>query len=248
LRLAVLVAAGLCALTVLGAVAGALAPELAPTKGPHPALVPTLGTAASILFTNARVLAAPYLLCAFRFGAHRRARLVGDAIVAGLLTVNALRIGVALGRWQGRLLPYIPQLPLEYLAAAVAASAWIAARHRPASGPTLAISAVVTVLILAGGAALETFATPHAGNPPSTARSVKAAKSSGERPPTAEHTVRARTPRGPVGLTSAQFAPAAAGSLQGRPGSLPLAALGSAPPPRRMLRLVSTTRSRGGTT
>jgi hypothetical protein len=248
LRLTVSVVGGLCGFTALGAVLGALAPGLAPDQGPHPALVPTLGTAASILLTNARVIAAPYLLCVFRFGADHRARRVGDAIVAGILAVNALRIGVALGRWQGRLIPYIPQLPLEYLAAAVAASAWIAVRNQVASGLALALSAVLSVLILMGGAALETFATPHTASTPTVERTTRPSGPRGESPRAADQIESAHTPRGSVGFPSGQLAPPAADSLQGRVRSLPLAALGSAPPPRRMLRLVSTTRSRGGTT
>ena len=59
---------------------------------------------------------------------------------------NTIPVGLALGRWQGRLLPYVPQLPLEWAALATALTAWL---HAPAgvSNPRqLAVLAGVTVV------------------------------------------------------------------------------------------------------
>jgi hypothetical protein len=136
-------------------------PALAPGGPPHPTLHPSLGAVAAILAQNLRVLAAPYLLALFRFDRGRQMRLAGDVLVAGILGANALRVGLALGRWHERLLPYVPQLPLEYLAAAVAASAWILARRGGMNHRALCIQAGLTALLLSGAAAAEVLLTPH---------------------------------------------------------------------------------------
>ena len=120
-----------------------------------------LGELASIAADNARVLSAPFLLAFFRFPAHPRTRQLGDLLIAGVLGGNALRVGLALGRWHTRLLPYVPQLPLEWLAAALAGAAWLALRTGTRRRTALAYLAAVLVLV-AAAAAVETIATPHA--------------------------------------------------------------------------------------
>jgi hypothetical protein len=127
-------------------------------------LHPSPGAIASILLNNLRVLAAPFILAGARFGATRVSRFTGDAIVATILAGNAIAVGLALGRWRGALIPFIPQLPIEYLAAATAAAVWIEAR-RPASSParrTAVTSAAVTIGLVAAAAAIEVLLTPHA--------------------------------------------------------------------------------------
>ena len=152
-------------ITLLGAVIGTAAPALAPGGRPHPTLHGSLGDLASIAATNARVLSAPFLLAFFRFPAHRRTRRLGDLLIGGVLGANALRVGLALGRWHARLLPYVPQLPLEWLAAAVAAVSWLALRTGVRRQTALAYLAAVLVLVVAA-AAVETIATPHASPRP----------------------------------------------------------------------------------
>ena len=147
--------------TLLGAAVGAVAPELAPAGLPHPTLHGSLGDVASIAGTNARVLSAPFLLAFVRFPAHRRSRQLGDLMIATVLGANALRVGLALGRWQFRLLPYVPQLPLEWLAAALAAAAWLNLRSRSRRPTAFAyLAAILIVTFVAAG--VETLATPHA--------------------------------------------------------------------------------------
>ncbi|MGI8559709.1 MAG: hypothetical protein ACR2ND_15640 [Solirubrobacteraceae bacterium] len=157
--------AGLWTFTCLGVLIGAAAPGLAPGSHPHPALHGTLGDFASIVIANARVLSAPFLLAAFRFPFGQRSRQLGDLLVVGLLASNALRVGLALGRWQGRLIPFVPQLPLEYLAASTAATIWLDARRCGNEAPdwrTTASCAALTALLLAAAAVVEVLATPHA--------------------------------------------------------------------------------------
>ena len=160
LRLA-LVYALLWTITLLGALLGTALPDLAPGGRPHPALQESWGELASIAADNARVLSAPFLLAFFRFPAHPRTRQLGDLLIAGVLGANALRVGLALGRWHTRLIPYVPQLPLEWLAAALAGAAWLALRTGAPRQTAIAYLAAVLVVVTAA-AAVETIATPHA--------------------------------------------------------------------------------------
>jgi hypothetical protein len=160
-RAGALIYAGLWAVTAAGALLGALAPALAPGGPPHPTLRPTPTAAAAIVAQNCRVLAAPFLLAAARFNRTAWSRLLGDVVVTGIVAGNALLVGLALGRWQGRLLRYLPHLPLEYLAAATAASGWTSSR-RHADARQLCSRAAVTVVLLFAAAAAEVLLTPHA--------------------------------------------------------------------------------------
>ncbi len=147
-------------ITLLAAVVGIAVPELAPAGGPHPTLHGTFDDLVAIAGTNARVLSAPFLLAWFRFPAHPRSRLLADLLITAILGVNALHVGLALGRWQLRLLPYVPQLPLEWLAAALAAAAWLNLRTGARRQTAVAYLTAVLVVIVAA-ATVETIATPH---------------------------------------------------------------------------------------
>ena len=150
--------------TVVGAAAAATWPALGPATHPHATLHPSASAVASILLNNLRVLAAPFILIAARFDRARGSRLAGDAIVAAILAGNAIAVGLALGRWRGTLIPFLPQLPLEYLAAATAAAAWLDARQcARSSGSRMAMPyAEATITFTAGAAAIEVLLTPHA--------------------------------------------------------------------------------------
>jgi hypothetical protein len=150
----------LAATTALAAAAAVAWPGLAPATRPHAELHPWAGAVASILLNNLRVLAAPFILVAARFGRTRGSRLVGDAIVTAILAGNAVDVGLALGRWRGTLIPYVPQLPVEYLAAAVAAAAWLSAR-RGHTG-TAPSSGAATIALTGAAAVIEVLLTPHA--------------------------------------------------------------------------------------
>nr|MDQ2897046.1 hypothetical protein [Actinomycetota bacterium] len=115
-------------LTAFGVLLGGLAPALAPSGHPHPTLHGTLGELASLVANNLRVLAAPFLLAVFRWPGGRLTRRLGDLLIAALIAENTITVGLALGRWGDRLLPYVPQLPLEWAALGIACAAWRAAR------------------------------------------------------------------------------------------------------------------------
>jgi len=152
--------AELWALTAVGTLIGRLHPSLGPGGRPHPSLHGSLADFAAIAATNARVLSAPFLLVLFRFPSGRRSRQLGDLVIVGLLAGNALRVGLAVGRHGDQLLPYLPQLPLEWLAAALAGSAWLVLRTGARTRTAVAYVAAVLALV-AVAAAIETLATPH---------------------------------------------------------------------------------------
>jgi hypothetical protein len=150
----------LVAATALGAVLAVAAPALAPATAPHPTLHPSAGEVASILTNNLRVLAAPFILVVARFERTRASRLAGDTIVATILAGNGITVGLALGRWQSALIGFVPQLPVEYLAAATAAAAWLDARRHRAG--TVLTSGAATIVLTAAAAVIEVLLTPHA--------------------------------------------------------------------------------------
>ena len=115
-----LAAAGVLAATAIGVVVGMLDPQLAGSARPHPTLTGSLADAAGILQNNARVLSAPFLLVVLGFPECRLGRGAGDLIVTVLTVASTIPVGLELGRWEGRLLPYLPQLPLEWAALTLA--------------------------------------------------------------------------------------------------------------------------------
>lgn len=149
------------ALTTLGALLEVIFPALADHTRPHPTLTGSVGDALSILQHNLRVLAAPFLLCLLRLRASRLGRHAGDILILAIAAASAIPVGLGLGRWHTTLLPYLPQLPLEWAALAVAICAWLTARHDRATLRELAILASATALLLLGAASLETWCTPH---------------------------------------------------------------------------------------
>ena len=241
LRLA-LVYALLWTITLLGALLGTAFPGLAPGGRPHPALQESWGELASIAADNARVLSAPFLLAFFRFPAHPRTRQFGDLLIAGVLGANALRVGLALGRWHTRLIPYVPQLPLEWLAAALAGAAWLALRTGARRQTAIAYLAAVLVVVTAA-AAVETIATPHAH-----ARTLNVELGSTTAALHSAVPIPARRAGG--GLPSLGSCAGAGNSLQGRFAPFPSLSLGSAQPSGRRCRATSTTPGsrKGGTT
>ena len=148
-------------LTAIGALVGLLAPGLAPGSGPHPTLRGNAADALSILATNLRLLSVPFALALLGFQRSRHARRFGDLLVGTVVTLNAIRVGLALGRYGTQLIPSIPQLPIEWLALALSTSAWISAR-RSAPPRALRTAALLTLLAAAIAASIEALLTPHA--------------------------------------------------------------------------------------
>ena len=231
---------GVLAATAIGIGVAILDPELAGSTPPHPTLTGSLGDAVWVLQNNARVLAVPFLLVACGFPQRRLSRRAGDLIVPALVTASAIPVGLELGRWGARLVPYLPQLPVEWAALALSAHAWVVARRghvdhppaRPACGDR-------------ARAACRRGGARDLGHPSPT-RSPPDQRLHDQRPGRGAH----RFPR--VVCGSRSWLPAARLSPTTRPGrfkvarSLPLAALGSARPPWSAFRALSTTGSPQG--
>jgi hypothetical protein len=238
LRRAAAAAAWIWLLTAAGAGAAQLTPGLVPSAHPHPTLHGTLGELASVIANNLRVLAAPFLLAVLRWPGGRLTRRLGDLLIAALIAENTIAVGLALGRWGERLLPYVPQLPLEWTALGIAGAAWLTARDRSRPGE-LACYALATLALTISAAAVEVDFTPpaHTGqradrNGPTQASGRSLLAESGCR------------------LSSPDFAPPAAMVASRSQAPFPSRrAFGSARPPGRRYRTTSTTRSpQGGTT
>ncbi len=156
---------GLTVVTTAAAVIAAVDPTLVASAPPHPTLRPTPAAILSVLLNNTLVLAVPFALTWLQFPDRAATRILGDTAITVLLVRSAITVGLALGRWQTRLVPYIPQLPLEYLAAAIAAGNWLTARqnpHAPQPARASAQAAGLTIALLIAAASAEVLLTPHA--------------------------------------------------------------------------------------
>jgi hypothetical protein len=133
---------------------------------------PDLGHVLALAAHNFPIAAWPVLLGVL--GAHRqpRSRHVADALLAGCVSVNVLPVGAAVGAYGPAVLPYLPQLPLEWAALALGASAWMLQRHRAIRVTEGLALAALTGAVLICAAAVETLAVPHQpARGPSTASS-----------------------------------------------------------------------------
>ena len=155
--------AGLWLLTALALLAALADSTLGLGKRPQATLHPTINTVISLALSNARVLTPPFLFSLFRFGSSRTTRALADLVVAAPLVLVAVTVGAALGRWHERLIPYIPQLPVEYLAAAAAAGVWVTYGRAGWRDPReLARQAAFVLALILIAAAIEVLVTPHA--------------------------------------------------------------------------------------
>lgn len=156
-----LAAAAVFGLTALGTGLALFDPALAGTTRPHPTLTGSLGDAASILQNNARLLAAPFLLAGLGFQRTPLGRRGGDAIMLALSAASTITVGLELGRWRERLLPYIPQLPIEWAALAVSLTAWLLIRTGQPQRTQITRLAILAAALAIVAASIETWCTPH---------------------------------------------------------------------------------------
>jgi hypothetical protein len=130
---------------------------LAASANPPPSLAHVL----ELVVHNLPICGWPLLLASLRLRDGSPWRTVADVVVAASVLVNALPVAAALGAYGWALVPYVPQLPLEWAALAVGYGCWIVEREqgRPVS-KRLKLLGVLSVVLLAAGA-LETYAVPH---------------------------------------------------------------------------------------
>jgi len=144
------------ALDVTSPVRGLLGLRLSPTATP----APTPSGVAALALHNLPICGWPLLLPAAGATRSRWSTLAAHALLAGSLTANATLVGAALGAYGPRLLVYMPQLLVEWLALAAGAAGWLTRRTRFDRRARLMAASLVLAAVLAA-AALETYAVPH---------------------------------------------------------------------------------------
>jgi len=154
-------AGAVIALTAVGALLEMIAPAVAGNTRPHATLTGSLSDAAAILAHNLRVLATPFLCVALRFPDSRPGRHAGDLLVLAITALSAIAVGIELARWNTVLLPYVPQLPVEWTALTTAVTAWLTARDGTAARRAVSELAVLTTVLLLVAVCLETWCVPH---------------------------------------------------------------------------------------
>jgi hypothetical protein len=134
-----------------------LGAQLTPRENPPPSLAHILALAAH----NTPIAAWPLLLGVIGANRHRLARQLADTLVMACLLVNTLVVGAALGAYGAPLLPYLPQLPLEWAGLALGAGSWLVQRDHEITTRQRLVWLALTAGVLFCAAALETVAVPH---------------------------------------------------------------------------------------
>jgi hypothetical protein len=130
---------------------------LAPWHTPTPSITHMLALAT----VNLMRAGWPLLLGVEGVHRNRISRRIADIAVAVFIGWNTLWVGSAIGLHRGALLPYIPQLPIEWAAIAVGAAGWLCQRQRPLTRRQLAGCFAWTLGMVLAAAALETYGVPH---------------------------------------------------------------------------------------
>lgn len=126
---------------------------------PDPA--PQLGHVLDLAAHNIPIVSWPLLLGVLGLHSSRLGRGFADSMVAAYVVANALPVGAALGAYGTALLPYVPQLPIEWGGLALGACGWLVQRRQPLSvREGLGLFALI-VGVLVCAAVVETVAVPH---------------------------------------------------------------------------------------
>lgn len=122
---------------------------------------PQFGHVLVLAAHNIPIFSWPLLLGAF--GAHRSRfqTHVADGLLVACIFVNTAQVGVGLAAYGWALLPYLPQVPLEWVAAALGVSAWLVQRRRALTAREgFGVFGLIAVVLVCA-AALETVVVPH---------------------------------------------------------------------------------------
>ena len=111
---------------------------------------------------NIPITAWPLLLGLIVGGGERFARRAADILVSACLLANTLPVGAALGAYGTALLPYLPQLPIEWAGLAIGYGSWLIQRRRAMSTRERLDRLALIVLTLVIAAALENLCSPAA--------------------------------------------------------------------------------------
>lgn len=135
----------------------ALGLTLSHAGAPHPSVRRVL----ALLAHNLPLAAWPLLLGLLGIEGSRRATRVASLLVGACALVNATLVGLALGACGTSLLPYLPQLPLEWAGLATGYASWPVQLQAGMSRRERARWLAVIASALTVAAALETVAVPH---------------------------------------------------------------------------------------
>jgi hypothetical protein len=134
-----------------------LALTLTPSGNPPPNGWRVLALAAH----NIPIAAWPLLLGLAGMQRSRRARTATDALVLACMLANTIPAGAALGAYGSALIPYVPQLPLEWAGLAAGYASWLIQRKQAIGlSQRLRWLAVVCVPLISA-AVIETTGVPH---------------------------------------------------------------------------------------
>ena len=115
----------------------------------------------ALVVHNIPIFAWPLLLGVMGAHRHRVGRRVADTVLLACVIVDTLQVGAALGAYGVALLPYIPNVPVEWAALALGASAWLVQRRRPLTLREGLVWLALIVGVVLCAATLETVAVPH---------------------------------------------------------------------------------------
>jgi len=149
------------ALVAVGAGAAKVRSILALTLTPARNPPPTLAQILTLVAHNLPIAAWPLLLGVGGTASSPLARRAADSLVVGCALANSLPVGAALGAYGTRLLPYIPQLPLEWAALAGGYCSWIRQRREPLNARQRLTWLALTAVLVIGAAVTESAAVPH---------------------------------------------------------------------------------------
>jgi len=122
---------------------------------------PSVGRVFDLLAHNLPAVAWPLLLGMAGAHRHRPARWLADVLLLACITINTLLVGAAVGAYGTRVLAYIPQLPFEWAALALAATSWLAHRRTPLTVQERVGCLALIAFLLTCAAVLETAGVPH---------------------------------------------------------------------------------------
>jgi hypothetical protein len=122
---------------------------------------PQLGHVILLAAHNIPIASWPLLLGVLGAHHHRVGTHVADGLLLACIIVNTLPVGAALGAYGTAVLPYAPQLPLEWGGLALGASGWLAQRRTALTGREGLGLFVVTVGVLVCAAVVETVGVLH---------------------------------------------------------------------------------------
>ncbi len=121
---------------------------------------PRVGHILALAAHNIPIAAWPLLLGLAGAHRHRLATHVADGVLLACIILNTLPVGAAVGAYGASLLPYIPQLPLEWAGLSLGASAWLVQRRQ-----VLTVSTGLRLLALTAGALLSAAVVETVGVP-----------------------------------------------------------------------------------